>query len=105
MLNNPRCKRSRPLACMKLMRQYFTFLLSFSSIRFIAQSHFPPTITTNEFWCHQLLGLIPPATTGEAGPTTGSQDYPLGWHPACILFRTPGKPTMHKQGSPVQTYL
>jgi hypothetical protein len=47
------------------MRQYFTFLLSFSSNRFIAQSSFPPFITTIELWCHYLLGLIPPATTGE----------------------------------------
>ena len=40
-------RRSRPLACIKLIRQYFTFLLNFSSIRFIIGKPFPNSYNDN----------------------------------------------------------
>ena len=46
-INMPMDTRSRPLACIKLIRQYFTFLLNFSSIRFISNKPFPYSYNDN----------------------------------------------------------
>jgi hypothetical protein len=56
-------KRSRPLACLKLMRQYFTVLLTFSCICFINKIAFP------NFYNEYKVKISPPT---RVNPTTAT---------------------------------
>jgi hypothetical protein len=57
-------KRSRPLACLKLMRQYFTVLLNFSSIRFIKYNPFFKFYNEYQVKMSPLIRVNPTITAG-----------------------------------------
>ena len=65
-INIPIDTRSRPLACIKLIRQYFTFLLNFSSIRFIISKPFPNSYNDNTDQMSSPIRVNPTIKTARA---------------------------------------